>query len=121
MPHTTQWVHTPAGASGSSQTSANAFVPAGGAVHSSAGETSAPSQVCFFGMSPPEANAALFNSKPIAVPPRRASAVRTPTAPAQLRLRRNTEPTLERSCFAVQPGARPPRTAERLAAEVLPY
>src|SRR5262249_46729454 len=91
IPHTTQCTHSPDGASGSSQMSANALVPCGGAVHSNGGETSAPSQVCFFGMSPPWANDELFSSKPIAVLPGIANAESAhATSPTPLQPRRDT-------------------------------
>src|SRR4029077_1211180 len=88
---------------GSSQTRANAFVPCGGAVHSSAGETSAPSQVCFLGMSPPCANDELFSSKPIAVLPGTTTTESAQTATATpLQPRRDTRATVERTRLAVQ-------------------
>jgi hypothetical protein len=57
MSHKIQWVHVPFGASGSSTSSAKLRVPSGTPLHSSEGETSAPSQVCNRGISPPSANA----------------------------------------------------------------
>jgi len=45
IPHASQWVNVPDGASGSSTRSANERVPRGGLVHRSAGGRFAPSQL----------------------------------------------------------------------------
>src|ERR1017187_1227490 len=55
--NSSQCVHVPAGASGSSTTSAKLRVPAGSPFHSSEGETSAPWQECRVGIRPPSENA----------------------------------------------------------------
>src|ERR1017187_10386112 len=55
--NSSQCVHVPAGASGSSTTSAKLRVPAGSPLHSSEGETSAPWQECRVGIRPPSENA----------------------------------------------------------------
>ena len=52
-----QWRNPPPGASGSKTVSENEAVCAGGAVHRSAGEMLAPSQVYRFGIVPPWWNA----------------------------------------------------------------
>jgi hypothetical protein len=54
--------------------------PAGGSVQFNAGETSGPSQVCFFGMSLPFTNAGLLKLKAISLPPRNAP----PAAPINI-------------------------------------
>ncbi len=56
MFHISQCVHVPAGASGSSAISANAFVDDGASVHRSRGETSCPSHVKVFGIVPTAGN-----------------------------------------------------------------
>src|ERR1019366_5483009 len=63
--HNTQCTQVPAGASGSSMISAKLTVRAGDPLHSSAGETSAASQLCFFGISAPGANAVLLSASAI--------------------------------------------------------
>src|ERR1019366_7959113 len=63
--HSTQCPQVPAGASGSSMISAKLTVRAGASLHSSAGEKSASSQVCFFGITAPGANAELFSTSDI--------------------------------------------------------
>src|ERR1019366_8250771 len=65
MFHSTQCTQVPAGASGSSMIRAKLTVPAGVPLHSSAGETSAASQVCFFGITAPGANAVLLSTSAI--------------------------------------------------------
>src|ERR1039458_7972099 len=64
-----QCVHVPMGASGSSTIRARDCVPAGASSQLSAGERSAPSQVYFFGITPPFGNAVDFRVKDIARPP----------------------------------------------------
>ena len=61
-----QCVHVPAGASGSSAMNANDLVPAGASFQFKPGETSAPSQVYFFGTSLPSENAVVFSSNDMA-------------------------------------------------------
>src|SRR4051812_3653942 len=58
-PAATQWTKVPLGASGSSTTIATWFVPAGGAVQASGGDTLAPLQVKRTGTVAPSAKAGL--------------------------------------------------------------
>src|SRR5439155_15527417 len=73
-PYSTQCTQVPAGASGSSHTSAKLLVPGGGSVQASGGERSSPSQVCLRGIVSPGLKALDLSSKAMAAPPGRAKA-----------------------------------------------
>src|SRR3990170_2319321 len=66
MSYSTQCVNVPPGASGSSMTSANAFVSAGGPLHDSGGETFSPSQVKRAGIASSLPNASLVTENTVA-------------------------------------------------------
>src|SRR3990170_4162119 len=74
-PYSTQCVKVPPGASGSSMTSANAFVSAGAPSQASGGETLSPSQVYSAGIVSSLPNASLTSEKAVASPPKGVSRV----------------------------------------------
>jgi hypothetical protein len=63
MPHASQCVKVPTGASGSSTTSASERASEGAPDQESAGERSWPSQVCLRGIRSPSANASVLSAK----------------------------------------------------------
>src|SRR6056297_2066427 len=67
IPQSSQWVNVPEGASGSSTTRASDPTSSGTFEMSSFGDRSAPSQVCFFGIDAPSANAGVLKSTELMV------------------------------------------------------
>ena len=100
---TVQWFQFPTGASGSSANNAKLFVPAGGSVQASCGETSDPSQVNFVGMLPPLEKAELEIVNAMAETPAEADAfsvgdIEKNTASAMVSTALNKAPVLDESC-----------------------